>query len=87
MAAYRSTREGEVKSGREIVPCIIGTPMAGERIADVTFDNRKIRMWHQMIAEPLDVECDDLMALSQQLGNQNTALVATRTSDEDFHIL
>ncbi len=40
LAAIRATREGEVKSGRELVPCIIGTPLAGERVAGVTFDGK-----------------------------------------------
>ena len=38
LASVRATREGEVKSGREMVPCIIGTPFKGERVAGVTFD-------------------------------------------------
>ncbi len=40
MASIRATREGEVRSGRELVPCIIGTPEAGESVAGVTFDGR-----------------------------------------------
>ncbi len=40
LAAIRTTREGEVKSGRDLVPCIIGTPLAGERVAGVTFDGK-----------------------------------------------
>lgn len=40
MASIRATREGEVRSGRELVPCLIGTPEAGESIAGRTFDGR-----------------------------------------------
>ncbi len=40
LAAVRATREGEVKSGREMVPCIIGTPEAGESVAGVQFDGK-----------------------------------------------
>ena len=40
LAAIRATREGEVKSGREMVPCIIGTPLAGEKVAGVSFDGK-----------------------------------------------
>ena len=40
IAAIRATREGEVKSGREMVPCIIGTPEAGESVAGVVFDGK-----------------------------------------------
>jgi len=38
MAAVRATREGTVQQGRETLPVIIGTPIAGERIGDETFD-------------------------------------------------
>lgn len=38
MAAVRATREGTVKQGGETLPVIIGTPLAGERIGDQTFD-------------------------------------------------
>lgn len=40
MAAVRATHEGTVKQGRETLPVIIGTPMAGETIAGETFDGR-----------------------------------------------
>jgi predicted YcjX-like family ATPase len=40
MAAVRATREGTVKQGRETLPVIIGTPMAGERIDGETFDGK-----------------------------------------------
>jgi predicted YcjX-like family ATPase len=38
MAAVRATREGSVKQGRETLPVIIGTPLAGETIGGETFD-------------------------------------------------
>jgi predicted YcjX-like family ATPase len=38
MAAVRATREGTVKQGRETLPVIIGTPIAGERIDGEVFD-------------------------------------------------
>jgi predicted YcjX-like family ATPase len=38
MAAVRATREGTVKQGRETLPVIIGTPLAGETIAGESFD-------------------------------------------------
>ncbi|MGO4830758.1 YcjX family protein, partial [Rhizobiaceae sp. 2RAB30] len=38
MAAVRATREGTVKQGRETLPVIIGTPLAGETINGDTFD-------------------------------------------------
>ncbi|MET3660130.1 YcjX family protein [Aquamicrobium ahrensii] len=38
MAAVRATREGTVKQGREILPVILGTPLAGETIGGQSFD-------------------------------------------------
>ncbi|RIK83688.1 MAG: amino acid regulated cytosolic protein [Hyphomicrobiales bacterium] len=38
MAAVRATREGTVSQGRETLPVIIGTPLAGETIGGETFD-------------------------------------------------
>jgi predicted YcjX-like family ATPase len=38
MAAVRATREGTVRQGRETLPVIIGTPIAGETIGEETFD-------------------------------------------------
>ncbi|RWD94579.1 YcjX family protein [Mesorhizobium sp.] len=40
MAAVRSTREGTVKQGREILPVIIGTPLKDEKIDGETFDGK-----------------------------------------------
>lgn len=38
MAAVRATREGTVKQGRDTLPVIIGTPLAGETIGGESFD-------------------------------------------------
>ncbi|MCR4268914.1 YcjX family protein [Nitratireductor sp. ZSWI3] len=38
MAAVRATREGTVRQGKETLPVIIGTPLAGETIAGQSFD-------------------------------------------------
>lgn len=40
LAAVRATREGTVTQGRETLPVIIGTPLAGETIAGETFDGK-----------------------------------------------
>ena len=40
IAAVRSTREVEVKNGKETLPCLRGTPLAGQRIGDTVFDGR-----------------------------------------------
>ncbi|WP_413993457.1 YcjX family protein [Labrys okinawensis] len=38
LASVRATREASVKQGRQTLPCIIGTPLSGERTADEVFD-------------------------------------------------
>jgi uncharacterized protein len=38
IAAVRATREAQVKSNGETLPCLKGVPLNGERIGDVTFD-------------------------------------------------
>lgn len=38
LAALRTTREGKVRDNGEELPCIIGTPMAGQTIDGKTFD-------------------------------------------------
>ncbi|HWG04855.1 MAG TPA: YcjX family protein, partial [Beijerinckiaceae bacterium] len=38
LAAVRATREARVRQGRETIEAIVGTPIAGERIDDQTFD-------------------------------------------------
>jgi uncharacterized protein len=40
MAAIRSTREAEVTNNGEALPCIVGVPLAGEHVGDVTFDGK-----------------------------------------------
>ena len=38
LAAVRATREAEVRRGRDRLPSILGTPLAGERVGIDTFD-------------------------------------------------
>ena len=40
LATVRATREAEVQSNGTTLPCIIGTPMRGERVAGITFDGK-----------------------------------------------
>jgi predicted YcjX-like family ATPase len=40
LAALRSTREAEAKSGRQRLPCIVGVPLPGERLGARLFDGR-----------------------------------------------
>ena len=41
LAAVRATREAEIKSNGEILPCLKGIPLKGESIGGVTFDGVK----------------------------------------------
>ncbi len=41
LASLRATRETEARDGKTILPCIVGTPLPGERLAGTTFDGRK----------------------------------------------
>jgi predicted YcjX-like family ATPase len=40
LAALRSTREAEAQLGRHRLPCIVGVPLPGERLAGKTYDGR-----------------------------------------------
>ncbi len=60
LAALRATREGSVKSGRDTLPCLIGTPLAGERIGDDVFDGRR-----EAAIFPGDLPADPLEALDK----------------------
>lgn len=41
LAAVRATREGEAKSDGEMLPCIFGCPLKGEKIGAKTFDGNE----------------------------------------------
>ncbi|HXG78680.1 MAG TPA: YcjX family protein [Methyloceanibacter sp.] len=41
MAAIRATREGEAKRHGEVLPCIVGYPLAGETIGKRSFDGKE----------------------------------------------
>ncbi len=40
LAALRATREAEARSGRQMLPIIVGTPLPGERVGGKVFDGR-----------------------------------------------
>ena len=44
-----------------------------------------VRVRIEEVAEPLDIEGDDLMAGLQELGNENAALVSARPGHENLH--
>jgi hypothetical protein len=41
LAALRATYEADAKLGEELLPCIVGVPMPGERVGGKTFDGRE----------------------------------------------
>ncbi len=41
LAAIRATREAEAKKSGETLPCIVGYPLAGEKIGQRTFDGNE----------------------------------------------
>ncbi len=41
LAAVRATREAEARSGLQRLPCIVGVPLAGERVGRKLFDGRE----------------------------------------------
>ncbi len=41
LAALRATREAEAKIGKELLPCIAGVPLPGERVGDKVFDGKE----------------------------------------------
>src|SRR5262249_20422543 len=40
LSALRATREAEARQGLERLPCIVGVPLAGERLGRKTYDGR-----------------------------------------------
>jgi predicted YcjX-like family ATPase len=61
LAALRATREAEAKVDGELLPCIVGVPMPGERVGGKTFDGRE-----EAAVFPGDLPDDPQAALSPQ---------------------
>jgi predicted YcjX-like family ATPase len=59
MSALRATRETTAKHGGETLPCLRGTPIAGEKVGDVTFDGAT-----EAAIFPGDLPADPAAALS-----------------------
>ncbi|HWV80875.1 MAG TPA: YcjX family protein [Hyphomicrobiaceae bacterium] len=55
IAALRATKEGEVTRDGQRLPCIIGTPLAGEKIGGETFDGKRSAAVFPGDLPPLDV--------------------------------
>lgn len=71
LAAVRATREGEAKRNGETLPCIVGCPLAGEKIGRRTFDGN----------EPFAIFPGDLPA------DPKKALSGWRTEDGDMRFV
>lgn len=64
IAALRATREGKIKKGGDGLPCIIGIPLAGEKIGDTVFNGRK-----EAAVFPGDLPADPFRELPQVRDN------------------
>ncbi len=65
LASLRATRETEARDGKAILPCIVGTPLPGERLAGTTFDGRK-----EAAVFPGDLPADPREALERGFGRK-----------------
>lgn len=68
ISAIRSTREGTIKDGDDTLPCIIGVPLAGERIGKKVFDGLK-----EAAVFPGDLPSDPVATLSANRLSENQA--------------
>lgn len=71
MAAIRATREGTVKQGRETLPVIIGTPLAGETINGDIFDGETETA---IFPGDLPQKAESVFELSQEMSEQASAV-------------
>jgi len=67
IAALRATREGTIKKRRDALPCIVGVPLAGERIGDTIFDGKR-----EAAVFPGDLPADPVAALAEAARNPDT---------------
>lgn len=63
LAALQATREAEAKVGHELLPCIVGVPLRGERVSAKVFDGQK-----DAAIFPGDLPQDPQKALSPKAG-------------------
>src|SRR5205085_10669324 len=80
IAAVRATREAEVRRGRERLPAITGTPIAGETSGAETFDGTT-----EVATFPGDLP-EDVEALLADAGGFQ-GLSAASANDADFRFL
>ncbi len=67
IAALRATREGKIKNSDTDLPCIVGIPLAGERIGDTLFDGQR-----EAAVFPGDLPADPVAALNVASRNLDT---------------
>jgi predicted YcjX-like family ATPase len=73
IAAVRATRETEVKSGGEVLPCLRGTPLAGERVGKQTYDGKE-----EAAIFPGDLPADPQAALDAARHAKSTSFELVR---------
>ena len=72
LAALRSTREAEAKSGRQRLPCIVGVPLPGERLGGKLYDGRT-----EAAVFPGDLPEDPTSLMTQGVPPFNTGVDAS----------
>jgi predicted YcjX-like family ATPase len=60
LASLRATREAEARHGKDMLPCIVGVPLPGEKVAGTTFDGAR-----EVALFPGDLPADPGSALAQ----------------------
>jgi hypothetical protein len=65
LASLRATREAEARDGKSTLPCIVGVPLPGEKLAGSTFDGRR-----EAAVFPGDLPTDPNAALDRALPRQ-----------------
>lgn len=73
LSAVRATRETEVRSGGEILPCLKGTPLAGERVGGHIYDGRE-----EAAIFPGDLPADPQAALDAARHAKSTSFELVR---------
>jgi len=63
IAALRATREREARQGRDVLPCIVGVPLASERLGTMVFDGTQ-----EAVIFPGDLPTDPLAAIEHGRG-------------------
>ena len=76
----RATREVAAKEGRRTVPCIAGTPLAGERLGDEFFDGKA-----EAALFPGDLPEDPALAIEPPAGGLDLRFLRFRPPRPERH--